>query len=102
MPPVETTGVVRDTAWHTQSMSRSTTIKVPVELRDRLAATARREGITLAEAVERALDAGDEAAFWAEVRSTMHSTEVGQAAAVAGFTHAVSDGLEPEDWSEVL
>lgn len=49
-------------------MPVTTTIKVPVELRDRLAARAQRQHTTLAGAIARALDESDERAFWEQVR----------------------------------
>jgi predicted transcriptional regulator len=45
-----------------------TTIKVPTELRDRLAARAKKEDITLAAAIARALDEAEERQFWDAVR----------------------------------
>lgn len=45
----------------------STTIKVPRELRDRLAVRAQAQQTTLAGAIERALDASDEQRFWDSV-----------------------------------
>jgi hypothetical protein len=45
-----------------------TTIKVPRRLRDRISARAQREHVTLATAIERALDASEELEFWADVR----------------------------------
>jgi predicted transcriptional regulator len=45
-----------------------TTIKVPVELRDRLSEMARREHSTLATVIAKLLDATEEQAFWTEVR----------------------------------
>jgi predicted DNA-binding protein len=42
-------------------MSASTTIRVPIELRDRLADRARRSGSTLAGELARVLDAADDA-----------------------------------------
>ena len=45
-----------------------TTIKVPAELRDRLAARAKSENITLAAAIAKALDESDERQFWDAVR----------------------------------
>jgi predicted transcriptional regulator len=45
-----------------------TTIKVPTELRDRLAARAKKENITLAAAIARALDEAEERQFWDAVR----------------------------------
>lgn len=45
-----------------------TTIKVPRELRDRLAQRASRSRTTLAEAISAALDESEEREFWAQVR----------------------------------
>lgn len=45
----------------------STTIKVPRDLRDRLATVARVERTTLAGAIASALDARDEREFWVSV-----------------------------------
>lgn len=47
---------------------QGTTIRVSKELRDRLQERARAEGVTLAGAIERALDASDERHFWDAVR----------------------------------
>lgn len=83
----------------------TTTIKVPVELRDRLADLAKREGTTLAGAIERSLEKADAAAFWADVRATMGGADAQVAAALEAeqFSGALSDGLDPdEDWSDVL
>jgi hypothetical protein len=80
-----------------------TTIKVPVELRNRLALQARREHTTLAGAIERSLDRADAAAFWEEMRATMG---VGQAALsrdARSLAGTLADGLDPdEDWSDIL
>lgn len=46
----------------------TTTIKVPVELRDRLAEVARRKNIPMAAAIAQALDAIEEQQFWQAVR----------------------------------
>ncbi|WP_315095103.1 hypothetical protein [uncultured Cellulomonas sp.] len=48
-------------------MSTFTTIKVPKDLRDRIAALAAHEGTTLAGALTHALDRADEQAFWQQV-----------------------------------
>jgi predicted transcriptional regulator len=83
----------------------TTTIKVPVELRDRLAERARREHATLSTVITHALDLADAAAFWENVRSTMGTGEAQtaiarEAEAVAG---SLADGLDPdEDWSDIL
>jgi predicted transcriptional regulator len=45
-----------------------TTIKVPAELRDRLAARAKREHITLAATIAKVLDEAEERQFWDAVR----------------------------------
>lgn len=77
----------------------STTIKVPRELRDRLAEIARDGGTTLAGAIERALDKQADATFWSEVARTM-----GTAAAPPReiLDAALTDGLDPdEDWSDL-
>ncbi len=81
-----------------------TTIKVPTELRDRLAELARSRRETMAEAVAHALDAAEEEEFWARARATM-----GTAAAQADlrreserFAMTPADQLEPEDWSDIL
>ena len=47
----------------------TTTIKVPRDLRDRLAALARDQHTTLAGAITRVLDEADEQAFWAAIRA---------------------------------
>lgn len=78
----------------------TTTIKVPTELRDRLAALARTEKTTLAGAIERSLDAADDAQFWAAVATTMSPGTVAADSALHAAT--LSDGLDPdEDWSDV-
>lgn len=48
-------------------MSTFTTIKVPKDLRDRIAALAAHEGTTLAGALTHALDRADEQEFWQQV-----------------------------------
>ncbi len=50
-------------------MTSTTTIKVPKELRDRLAAVARQDHLTLATVIARALDQAEERAFWSAVNS---------------------------------
>lgn len=45
----------------------STTIKVPRELRDRIAERARAEHVTLAAAISNALDLADGQAFWSAI-----------------------------------
>ena len=83
----------------------STTIKIPNELRDRLAEHARSEHITLAEVIQNSLDAAEAAAFWDQIRATMGTTgaQASLAEDVEGFAGSMSDGLDPdEDWSDIL
>jgi predicted transcriptional regulator len=80
----------------------STTIKVPVELRDRLADLARAENTTLAGAIERSLAAAEDARFWADVAATLGADS--RRAATDSERHAatLTDGLDPdEDWSDI-
>lgn len=79
----------------------ATTIKVPVELRDRLAEIARREHTTLAGAIARTLDGADEAAFWRRAAEAMTVAAGGAAAATVEGT--LADGLDPDErWDDVL
>ncbi|PSK98297.1 hypothetical protein CLV30_12083 [Haloactinopolyspora alba] len=83
----------------------TTTIRVPRELHDRLTRHATDEGTTLAGAIERALDAEEDAAFWDEARATMGATLA--QTTLRGDTEALSgtltDGLDPdENWDDVL
>jgi hypothetical protein len=82
----------------------STTIKVPVELRDRLASLASRESTTLAGAIARSLDAADTAAFWADVGRTMGASDAGSAASsdVEQLSGSLTAGLDPDEtWEDV-
>ncbi len=82
----------------------STTIKVPVELRDRLAALAARESTTLAGAIARSLDAAETASFWTDVARTMGGPSDGSTASsgVEQFSGSLTDGLDPtETWDDV-
>jgi len=82
----------------------STTIKVPVELRDRLAALARRKHTTLAGAIARTLDAAEDAAFWAEVGTTMGGAQAQRRIPddLARLDGSLTDGLDPdENWDDV-
>jgi predicted transcriptional regulator len=80
-----------------------TTIKVPVELHDRLAVLARRGHTTLAGAIERSLDQADTAAFWEEMRATMGTEQAALSRDAGHLAATLSDGLDPaEDWSDVL
>ena len=83
----------------------TTTIKVPVELRDRLAKLARDEHTTLAGAIARSLDAAEDAAFWADVAATMggRPARLRADADLEQLSDSLTDGLDPgEDWSDVL
>lgn len=83
----------------------TTTLKVPVELRDRLAEQARRHGTTLAGVIAHALEVAEEREFWEEVRATM-GTPAARAdlrAESERFAATLTDGVdEDEDWSDVL
>ena len=82
----------------------STTIKVPVELRDRLAALATRENTTLAGAIAQSLDAAESAAFWADVARTMGPPNAGSGVSsdVEQLSGSLTDGLDPEEtWDDV-
>lgn len=78
----------------------STSIKVPVELRDRLSALARRRHATLAATINHALDIAEAEEFWQQVRDTMPA---GPAVDQGESDRALSDGLDSdEDWSDVF
>lgn len=80
----------------------NTSIKVPVELRDRLSALARRQHVTLAAAITRALDVAEAAEFWEQVRTSMPERS-DDGAEADGLGRTLSDGLDrEEDWSDVL
>lgn len=82
-----------------------TTIKVPRELRDRLAERAAAEGTTLAGAIRHALDASDQEVFWQRVRRDhARLTDADRRAVVPdptladGLADPGDDALAPEDW----
>jgi cell wall assembly regulator SMI1 len=79
---------------HTFGMTSLTTIKVPREVRDRLASHARRDNVTLATALLRALDRSEELDFWEAVRAH-HVTHPTSSDALAGV--ALRDHLEDDD-----
>jgi hypothetical protein len=80
-----------------------TTIKVPVELHDRLALLASREQTTLAGAIERSLERADTAAFWEDMRAAMGTEQAMLSRDAKRFAGTLADGLDPdEDWSDVL
>lgn len=73
----------------------STTIKVPVELRDRLADLAKNEGDHLAGAIAKSLDELEEARFWSRVAATMVPPG-------ADLDAGLTDGLDPDgSWEDV-
>jgi predicted DNA-binding protein len=76
-----------------------TTIKVPVELRDRLAVIAHDRDTTLAGAIEYSLDTSEDAAFWEQVHSTMTPGDLSEEA--EKYATALTDGLDAEDWSSL-
>lgn len=79
----------------------TTTIKVPTDLRDRLAEVARREHTTLAGAIARSLDAAENAAFWEAVEETMGGSEPQREA--EQLSGSLADGLDPDEtWDDVL
>ncbi|WP_108718594.1 ribbon-helix-helix protein, CopG family [Miniimonas sp. S16] len=77
----------------------STTIRVPQELRDRLAALAAHDGSSIAAVVERAIAAREREAFWDVVRSDALAGAF-QLETFAG--PSAKNGLEPESWEDVL
>ena len=82
----------------------STTIKVPVELRDRLAVLASRENTTLAGAIAQSLNAAESAAFWADVSKTMGTTGAAapSSSEIEQLSGSLIDGLDPEEtWDDV-
>lgn len=78
----------------------TTTIKVPVELRDRLAEVARRKNIPMAAAIAQALDTAEEQQFWDAVRrahatmtSAQHESYVSDATLTDDLDDAADDAL---------
>lgn len=82
----------------------NTSIKVPVELRDRLSELARRRHTTLAATISHALDVAETADFWERVRASMPERPlIGVTGVDEVLDRTLSDGLDPdEDWSDVL
>ncbi|WP_158299778.1 hypothetical protein [Glycomyces paridis] len=85
-------------------MNAMTTIKVPVELRDRIAKLAEHRHLTMAGAVERAIDVAEEEEFWARARAVMGSADARddlrrESERLSG---TIRDELEPEDWSDLF
>jgi hypothetical protein len=81
-------------------MSDATTIRVPTSLRQRIADRARRQHVSQAEVIKAALDEADRAAFWAEVRRTMTTSEARADLLSEAQALHNTDGLESEDWTD--
>jgi predicted transcriptional regulator len=86
-------------------MPVTTSIKVPAELRDRLAARALRQHTTLAGAIARALDESDEREFWEQVREgnarladDERSRRVDDMTLGGDLADPADDALAAEDW----
>lgn len=80
----------------------TTSIKVPVELRDRLSGLARRRQMTLAATIAHALDVAESTEFWEQVRTSMPERSLTDTTA-DDLDRTLADGLDPdEDWSDVF
>ena len=82
----------------------TTTIKVPSELRDRLAERARRDHLTLAGVIEKSLEAEETREFWGAVHAANASLEederlatVSDAILADDLADAADDALSAED-----
>jgi hypothetical protein len=79
---------------------RSTTIKVPVDLRDHLASLAKERHATIAAVIASCLEAAEERQFWLDVAATMQPPVSGEDAAI--LASDLSDGLDPDEtWDDV-
>lgn len=83
----------------------TTTIRVSRALHERLAKHAAARNVSLAAAIEQALDAEEDASFWAEAQATMGTpqalTSIRKDTAELGGT--LRDGLDPDErWDDVL
>ncbi|HZE40043.1 MAG TPA: hypothetical protein VE172_14650 [Stackebrandtia sp.] len=79
-----------------------TTIEVPIALRDQLVRRACRDRVTIAEEIARCVAAAEELEFWREVRRTMVGPASRSERGSLEVDRTARDGLEPEDWSDVL
>lgn len=79
------------------SMSfKTTTIKVPVSLRDRLAVHAKRDSVPLAVVIDQALSSFEEGDFWASV--TAENREIGESERTAYVANtALGDDLNDHE-----
>jgi hypothetical protein len=79
----------------------STTIRLSRELHARLARRASADHLTLAGAIERALDVEDNAEFWSRVAEVMGAAD-NRPPASGQLTGTLKDGLDPdESWDDV-
>lgn len=81
-------------------MTSPTTIKVPRDLRDRIAARAARDGTTLAAAIARALDVSEEEEFWAKVAAdhARAAPDEYDDGTLRDHLDPADDALRREDW----
>jgi macrodomain Ter protein organizer (MatP/YcbG family) len=79
------------------TMDSPTTVKLSRKLRARLGEHARREGATMAGAIEQLLDQAEEAEFWRQVRQVPAAEAMAEAAA---FDATLSDGLGDDPWTD--
>lgn len=77
-------------------MPNPTTIRVPSDLRDRIAARARAKGTTLAVAITEALDASEDELFWSRVRED-HAITAGSPVTDPYDEGGLRDHLDPAD-----
>jgi hypothetical protein len=69
-------------------------------LRERIAERARRQHMSQAQVIQAALDDSDRAAFWAEFKRTMTTSDAQADLLTEAESLHNADGLEPEDWSD--
>ena len=87
---------------------KSTTIRVSVALRDKIAKLAREAGEPMTAIIEEAISDYEHKKFMAEFRAAVNRTMADPAAwadyqaETAIFDNAVGDGLEPEDFSDII
>lgn len=75
----------------------TTTIKVPKDLRDRIADRARRDHVNLATVIKRALDEADERAFWLSVQNEHASLTDEVRAGYLSNAGRIDDLTDPDD-----
>ncbi|MGL4174965.1 MAG: hypothetical protein ACRCSN_02720 [Dermatophilaceae bacterium] len=82
----------------------STTIRLSRQLHERLAQRAKADHLTLAGAIERALDVEENAEFWSRAAETMGSADSRPMtpAVSSDLAGTLKDGLDPdESWDDV-